>query len=275
MGGARQGQGMARVLIVSSYVASGHVGLSASGAVLQALGHDVTGLPTVVLSNHLGWAHVAGGPLPVSQLRDMAGALRANGLLEDHDAVLVGYLPSPDHVAFAADLVAEMRAMDPAPRIVVDPILGDAPGGLYVPEAVARAVRERLVPLADTLTPNHFELGWLTGRALPDLAATLEAAGPLAPEVLVTSPPLGAEVTGLLAVRGRRSALFRTLRRGGVPHGVGDSFAAMIAAGMAPGEALGRLDALVLCSIGAPHLAIATSAPRWVAAPAIGPESQV
>ncbi|MCE8431513.1 pyridoxal kinase [Rhodovulum sulfidophilum] len=263
---------MARVLIVSSYVASGHVGLSAATAVLQALGHEVTALPSVVLSNHLGWPHAAGGPLPAGELCEMTAALRENGLLAGHDAVLIGYLPSPEHVAFAADLVAELRAAGPAPRIVIDPILGDAPGGLYVPVAVAEAVRARLVPLADTMTPNHFELSWLAGRALSDLEATAGAAAALAPEVLVTSPPLGPEATGVLAVRGAQRELFRTLRRGSVPHGVGDAFAAMIAAGLAPGEALGRLDALVLCSIGAPCLAIASAAPRWISAPAIGSE---
>ncbi len=47
------------------------------------------------------------------------------------------------------------RRADP-PRIVVDPVLGDDPKGLYVPEAVAAELREQLVPLADVVTPNAF-----------------------------------------------------------------------------------------------------------------------
>ena len=50
---------MARILILSSWVAHGHVGLSAAAPALQALGHEVTQLPTTVLSNHPGWPHVA------------------------------------------------------------------------------------------------------------------------------------------------------------------------------------------------------------------------
>lgn len=258
---------MARVLILSSWVAHGHVGLSAAVPALQALGHSVTQLPTTLLSNHPGWPHVAGRPVPPAETEAMLQALDANGWLADHDALLVGYLPTAEHVALAERLVARLRR----PRVVLDPILGDLPKGLYIAETAARAIRDRLVPLADILTPNAFELGWLTGtrpatRAEAEAAATALRAHKGA-NILVTSPPLGPGETGLLAVTARGARPYPTPQRKGVPHGTGDVFAALIAAGLSPEAALGHLDALIAESLGAPHLKIVEAAPRWTSAP--------
>ena len=129
-----------RVLMLSSWVARGHVGLSAGAPALQLLGHEVTQLPTVILSNHPGFPHVAGRPVPVEQIAAMTEALAANGWLDTHDALLTGYLPTPDHVAFAAGLAERLKRA--GARITVDPVLGDAPKGLYLPLPVAEALRE-------------------------------------------------------------------------------------------------------------------------------------
>ncbi|KPQ15834.1 MAG: pyridoxine kinase PdxK [Rhodobacteraceae bacterium HLUCCO18] len=265
---------MAHVVAVSSWVAHGHVGLSAAAPVLQALGHSVTQLPTVQLSNHPGWPHVAGRAVDVGTLGDMADALARNGWLDRVDAVLTGYLPSAAHVAFAAGLIERLRAASPAPRVIVDPILGDAPKGLYIPEEAARATRERLLPLADVLTPNAFELSWLAARPVETLEAARQAAEVLhraAPraEILVTSPPIGDGQTGILADAPEATALYRTELIAGdrsVPHGVGDAFSALIAGSAPVGTALGQLRALIACSVGAPHLRIAESAGTWTRA---------
>lgn len=257
-----------RVLILSSWVARGHVGLSAGAPVLQLLGHEVTQLPTVILSNHPGFAHVAGRPVAVDQLDAMIAALEGNGWLAEVDALLTGYLPSPDHVALAVGLAGRLRGRA---RIVVDPVLGDAPKGLYLPGAVAEALRDGLVPLADVLTPNLFELGWLSGMPVDDLDAAGRslAAGR---EVLVTSVPAGA---GRIGVRrfGGDGGLWAAPRREGVPHGVGDVFAALVAGGLGPGAALGHLDALIGASLGHPHLRIAEAAATWTTAPPLPEET--
>jgi len=272
--GCGNGIAVSRVLILSSWVARGHVGGSAAVPALQMLGHEVTQLPTTVLSNHPGWPHVAGAPVPVGQIAAMLEALEANGWLADHDAVLTGYLPTPAHVDLAADLIRRLRARAAPPRIVVDPVLGDDPKGLYVPETVAAALRDALVPLADTLTPNAFELGWLCGRptGTPDeaeaAARRLSVGGR---RVLVTSAPAGARRIGVLAAGAGQSRLWATPRRDGVPHGVGDVFSALIAAGLPVGTALGKLDALIAESLGAPHLRIAEAAPVWTGAGPLAP----
>lgn len=259
---------MTRILILSSLVAHGHVGLSAAMPVLQRLGHEVTGLPTVLLSNHPGWPHVAGQAVPVAQLDGMLDALCANGWLGEVETVLTGYLPTPGHVDFACRLIDRVG---PQARLVVDPVLGDAPKGLYIAEDTARRLRAVLVPRADILTPNAFELGWLTGHGCGDLRAARDAARALPMRVLLTSPPLGAEATGVLD-NGPPPRLYRTAQVAGVPHGVGDVFSGLIAAGLTVGAALGHLQALIAASLHQPHLAIVTAAEHWTAAPALPPE---
>ncbi|MGP6087132.1 bifunctional hydroxymethylpyrimidine kinase/phosphomethylpyrimidine kinase [Antarctobacter jejuensis] len=260
---------MARLLILSSWVAHGHVGLSAAEPALTLLGHSVTALPTVLLSNHPGWPYVAGTPVDPAQIAAMIEALEANGWLTEVDAVLVGYLPTPGHVALAVSLIERLRGLPTPPRVILDPVLGDAPKGLYLPKDVALALRDTLMPLADVLTPNLFELGWLSGQAVDTLdkaqaaATLLMRAGPA--EVHVTSAPVGPEATGLLQVTKDGANLYPTALRKGVPHGVGDVFAAFIAAGLTPGEALGHLTALIDASLYAPHLRI-VQAPAWTRA---------
>lgn len=269
---------MAHVVALSSWVAFGHVGLSAAAPVLQAMGHRVTQLPTVLLSNHPGWPHAAGERTDPGKLSAMLDALERNGWLGGVDAVLTGYLPGPAHVDLAVALIARLRTAG-APRVVVDPVLGDAPKGLYIAPEAAAAIRDRLLPQADVITPNLFELAWLTGAPVETADAAAATARELCrrhgmAEVLVTSPPFGDGQTGVLAVSADVTSHYRTSRHAGaVPQGTGDVFAALIAGGVAAGAALGQLHALIGESLGAPHLRIAETAPLWTKAAAVAGET--
>lgn len=267
---------MARVLILSSWVAFGHVGLCAAGPALHALGSSVTQLPTVMLSNHPGWPNVAGRPVPVTEIQSMIEAFEANGWLAQQEALLVGYLPSADHVDLACDLIMRLRRTAPELRVVVDPVLGDDPKGLYLPETVAQTLRDRLVPLAGVLTPNRFELEWLTGKTVDSNATAQQVALGLigqsgAHALLLTSPPLKRGHTGVLQVSPKAVTLWQTPLRDGVPHGVGDVFSGLIAAGLPPAQALGHLDALIRASLKSPHLRIAETASVWTEAAPVAP----
>ena len=267
---------MTRVLALSSWVAAGHVGLSAAIPALQALRAEVVGLPTVMLSNHKAFAHCAGGPVPPAEIEAMLEAVAANGWLAGLDAVLTGYMPSAAHVEAAARAVAAVRAASPAAQVVVDPVLGDDPKGLYIPAEAAAAVAALLVPEADALTPNRFELAQITGRPAEDLAGAAEAARALAAarpgrRVIVTSPPISPEDTGALVATPDGSAtLHVTRRREGAPNGAGDVVSALIAGGLGAGLAIGAVAALIEASLGAPHLAFATAQGWAEAAPVPG-----
>lgn len=267
---------MPTVLAISSWVAAGHVGLSAAAPVLQMLGAAVIQLPSIALSNHKAWGRVAGAPSRPEEMRAMLDAIEANGFLDPVDAVLTGYLPSAEHVAVAVEAVTRLRAGRPI-RLICDPVMGDDPKGLYLAPDAAAALSDRLAPMADVLTPNRFELSRLTERPIDSLDQARAAAAALAAArpgrlVAATSAPMGAAHTGLLTMTAdHQTALYRVRKHAAVPHGVGDVFAAMLAAGDAPGAALGKLQALIEASLGAPHLAIAASAEQWRRAPPIAP----
>jgi pyridoxine kinase len=235
---------MARILAISSQVARGTVGLSIIGPALQALGHDLIGLPTVVLSNHPGHAHAGGMRIDPPVLAKMLDALDANGWLADVDAVLTGYLPSVEHVAFATAAVQRVAERRGRGRIVYlcDPVLGDDPKGLYIDRSAAEAIRDILLPSADIATPNRFELSFLTGAEVS--AATDVVASRLACQALfATSIPSNrpGEVVNVAHVvpsliGGGLDGLARVPLRQQAPHGTGDLYSALILAAWLDGR---------------------------------------
>ncbi len=231
---------MARVLVISSHVVRGHVGLRANLWALQGLGHEVWALPTVVLSNHPGHAHVARTIMAPEAIAEMMGALAQNGWLEALDAVLTGYMPSAAHVDVVSREIARLKAARPLCHLC-DPILGDLPGGLYVGTEVAKAVGKSLAARADIITPNRFELAWLSGREVTDGATARQAAARLGcPLVLATSLPAespgrranllfaAAPVTKPPAPQSLSNGHWHTVvDRGAAPHGTGDLLAGL------------------------------------------------
>lgn len=263
---------MARVLVISSYVAHGHVGLGAVVPVLQRLGHQVIALPTVVLSNHPKHRHCAGEQVAPQRLRDMLDALEANGWLRTTGAVLTGYLPSVAHVRFAASAAARVSAEQPQSQLFCDPVLGDDPDGLYVPEDAAAAIRDELAPLADMLFPNRFELDWLSGHPVEDAASAVEAAGALRTQsVLATSVPSGgSQLANILVDRG--DVLCASVAaRVGVPHGTGDVLSALYLGHRlngaksvtALGSAVAGVEIVIEASRGLADLRLVETQERW------------
>lgn len=217
---------MARILALSSHVVRGGVGLAATVPALQSLGHEVWALPTITLASRPGLGHAgmsAAGrrATPAAELAGMLDALEQDGCWALLDAVFVGYFASADAVAAAAAAITRIRAVQRDIRVLVDPIIGDA-GRLYVAEATAAAIRDRLIPLADIATPNRFELEWLAGLQRAE-AGIEKAAAQLGPEtVVVTSArETESEIATLLVTRSS------TVERTGavvtsVPNGSGD-----------------------------------------------------
>jgi pyridoxine kinase len=260
---------MPRILAISSQVAYGHVGLSAIVPAVQALGDDVMAFPTVILSNHPGHPHVAGTRIAPPTLDAMLDALDQNGWLADIDTLLSGYLPSPEHVEFACRAVSRTRARSPGATIICDPILGDEAEGIYIDAAAAAAIRDRLVPLADILLPNRFELAWLTGTEPTGLPEIISAARRLpCPRVLVTSAGRAAESAMLanVLVTGESASYIESPHLADVPKGTGDFLSGVFASDPDLGRAIARVEALVSASVGRPHLAIAQARKLWLQA---------
>ncbi len=263
---------MAKVLTISSQVVHGHVGNSSTTLVLQRMGHEVLGLPTIILSNRPGYAAISGTRMSIETLDGMLEAVASNGWLADIDAIMTGYLPSPAHVEFSAKWIAKIRALKPGVLYFCDPILGDDPAGIYIDEAAACAVRDLLIPMADVLTPNAFELGWLTGRDIRDPADAVSAARQLGGTVLVTSAPAGEQdKLANILVEGENALATTVSRRKVHAHGTGDFFASLFLARKlngAPHEialrtATAAMDKVLDLSEGQPELALVQSQEVW------------
>jgi pyridoxine kinase len=215
------------VLSIQSDVVYGHVGNAAARFGLQRLGHEVWAVPTVLLSSHAGYASVAGESLPADLLRRLIDGLAANGWLTRCDAILSGYLGHADHAAVVADAVRRVKAANPRALYCLDPVFGDA-GRAYARPGVAEAMARLLLPLADIVTPNVFELSSLASVPIRDAGDARIAALRLGrPLVLATSVPAGTGRIGALAVTKDESWLASTPSLENAPHGSGDLLAAL------------------------------------------------
>ena len=153
-----------QVLSISSQVAYGPVGNSASVPALQAAGFTVSQVPTIILSNHPGLGKPSGVKLPAAELEAILKSLDELGVLDNCIGVMTGYFASADQIQIAAPFIHRMKQKNGSLYVLVDPILGDD-DSLYVAKDVANAIRDELLPLASCITPNRFELAWLTGKS--------------------------------------------------------------------------------------------------------------
>jgi pyridoxine kinase len=228
---------MSRILMISSYVARDPVGLTANVPPLHRAGIEVIGLPTVVLSNHPIRPHIAGMTLEPTLLENMIGALEKNGWFASFDAVFSGYLPTAGHVEIVAAAVKRLRDLNPAMTYICDPIFGDDPKGHYIDERAAAATRELLLPLADVLTPNRFELSWLSGFDVKSPSDAVEAVSRLGvPLVAATSIPSGSSQLATVLVTKSGAFMGNVEKWNDVPHGTGDIFAGCLTAKLMLGQ---------------------------------------
>jgi pyridoxine kinase len=225
------------LISIQSHVAYGHVGNSAAVFALQRLGVEVWPIHTVQFSNHTGYGTWQGRVFDAGLIRDLAAGLEARGVLGECDGVLSGYIGSPEIGAAILDCVATARRANPAAHYCCDPVIGDVGKGVFVREGVEAFMREKAMRLADIVTPNHFELGRLTGRESRTLVQAREAVKALHDRgprtVLVTSlcvDDTPADAVDLLASDETGQFRLRTPKLDVAANGAGDAIAAMFCA---------------------------------------------
>ncbi len=219
---------MARVLAISSQVVYGPVGLNCIVPALQSGGHEVLAIPTILLSNHPGHGKPEGRATAASELMAMIAALEKLGAFENLDAVITGYFANAEQIEIVAALIIRLKCK----IVLIDPVLGDH-GKLYVGQAVAEAIRDRLVPLATTLTPNAFELSWLTGLATQNSEEAIHAARSLkVGDVIATSVVKSVSELSTLRISGGRVETITSLREAKVPNGTGDFLSGLYLSGL-------------------------------------------
>jgi pyridoxine kinase len=182
---------MPAVLSVQSRVAYGHVGNAAAVFPLQCLGIEAWALDTVAFSNHTGHGKWRGDVISADVVAGLFEGIADLGVLSGIDAVLSGYIGTAETGAVLLDIVAKIRDANPQAKFCCDPVIGDIDTGSYVRDGVAEFFRDAALALADIVTPNRFELEFLSGRSIANLGEAAEAAAALrgrGPEiVLVTS----------------------------------------------------------------------------------------
>lgn len=180
-----------KILSIQSAVAYGHVGNSAAVFPLQRIGVDVLPVYTVTFSNHTGYGAWRGPLISPDDVRDVIIGIEERGVFGEIDVVLSGYQGSDGIGDVILDAVARVKSANPDAVYACDPVMGNAKSGCFVAPAIPVLLRERVVPNADIVTPNQFELGFLTETEATDLDSTLasvDAARAMGPStVLVTS----------------------------------------------------------------------------------------
>ena len=193
---------MKQVLSIQSSVAAGFVGNTVAGPVLTALGQHPILVDTVMLAAHPGYGKRAGGAVPDDILAAVLDGILSLTDTSGINIVTSGYLGSATQVAGIAAFVDGWRDATGG-TYILDPVLGDG-GRLYVAQEIADAMMAELLPRADIITPNHYELSWLAGRDVGGQDDSALAAGDLIDryglKAVVTTGVTGGGRTGDLLV---------------------------------------------------------------------------
>jgi pyridoxine kinase len=204
---------------------------------LQRIGVEVVPVPTVAFSNHTGYGAWRGPLLPPADVAEILLGVEERGVFPQIDAVLSGYQGGAGIADVIIDAVRRVKAANPSAVYACDPVMGNAKSGCFVAPEIPVLLRDRVVPVADIITPNQFELGFLTGTEPASLESTLASAdlaramGPST--VLVTSverPDREAGVIEMLVVDASGAWLVTTPYLPFKANGSGDVTAALFTA---------------------------------------------
>ncbi|OCG75359.1 pyridoxal kinase PdxY [Microbacterium sediminis] len=165
-----------KILSIQSAVAYGHAGNSAAVFPMQRIGVEVLPVYTVNFSNHTGYGAWRGPVMDPADVAAVITGVEERGAFGELDAVLSGYQGSEGIADVIIDAVARVKAANPNALYACDPVMGNAKSGCFVAPAIPDLLRDKVVPVADIITPNQFELGFLTGTEPDTIESTLASA---------------------------------------------------------------------------------------------------
>ena len=225
------------ILSIQSHVAYGHVGNSAAVFPLQRLGHEVWPVHTVQFAAHTGYGPPRGQVFEASHIREIIEGIAQRDDFASCAAVLSGYMGSAAIGEAILDAVSRVKTVNADALYGCDPVLGDVGKGFFVRPDMPDFMRDQVVPQADIVTPNLFELEALTGRTcstLDDTKSALRALHAKGPRViLLTSAVIDEtprDAVDMIASDGKSLWRIRSPRLGFSPNGAGDLTAALFLA---------------------------------------------
>lgn len=234
---------MQGILSIQSHVVYGHAGNSSAVFPLQRMGFEVWPLHTVQFSNHTqypqGWRGTAFG---ADTIRELASGLAAIDVLKACLAVISGYQGSADQCQAIVEVVDEVKRHNPHAIYVCDPVMGSPEKGCIVPDGVAENLIREVMPLADVIVPNQFELTQFTGvpiHTLDDAAHACQVALSKGPKMVLVKHlhSLSATSFSMMLALGDQCYLAQRphLDFARQPVGVGDLISALFTAGLLKG----------------------------------------
>jgi pyridoxine kinase len=187
----------------------------------------------VRFSNHPGHGGLAGETTAAAEIARLVEALDARGWLAGCAALLSGYLGAADQGAALADAARRVKAANSGALWLLDPVIGDH-GRVFVKPGIPEFMRDVAAPEADILTPNGFELGWLTGMPVDGIESAKAAAARLRGDgrriVVATGLPEPGGGIATLCLHAGGAHVVTTPRVDIAVNGTGDSFAAIFLA---------------------------------------------
>jgi pyridoxine kinase len=223
------------ILSIQSHVAYGHVGNSAAVFPLQRLGVEVWAVDTVQYSNHTRYESWKGRVFEAALIREVVRGIEERGVLGECDGVLSGYMGSAEIGGAILDAVGSVKRANPAARYCCDPVIGDVDRGVFVHSGIPEFMKNQAVPLADVLTPNQFELDYLSGGTSATMAEAVAAVGAvraIGPRVVFVTSLRTSETPDdsidLLAADEDGTFLVRTPNLPILPNGAGDAIAGLL-----------------------------------------------
>ncbi|WMN89612.1 pyridoxal kinase PdxY [Vibrio parahaemolyticus] len=167
---------MQGILSIQSHVSFGHAGNSSAVFPMQRMGFEVWPIHTVQFSNHTqyqeGWT---GRAFSADDISELVRGLGNIGALEKCQAVLTGYQGSAEQCLAVEETVTQVKSNNPDALYVCDPVMGAPDKGCIVAPGIAENLLTRLMPMADVIVPNQFELSQFAEMEIHTLEEAITA----------------------------------------------------------------------------------------------------
>lgn len=244
-----------RVLSIQSHVCSGYAGNRSITFPLQLNSFEVDTIHTVMKCTHSRYPTFTGPVLSVSDFKSIIHGLTENGLIDNYDYIMTGYMFSAELLKEVAALIKSIKARNPNLIYLCDPVMGDiwpaiaehhSRGKMYVPSELLPVYQEEILPLADILTPNQCELELLVGKPLKTFEEIKNVLNSeqFSEKIVVLTSDLslkGNSITGFAKNKSEKSVYkFQVPRLDITFVGSGDLFSASLLAALNHGSEVGQ-----------------------------------